>query len=282
MSKVKLTNLSQDDRDKSSALNTKGKIDLSEQVIGRVFDQVDMDKIGLAWTGGKDSTLLLWLIKNVCEREKLPYPKIVFVDEGDVFEEIVEFAEMLKKKWGFEFETIHNLDVSSKANELGAVVQVKDLSQLNQDEIKKLGYDKLDFPFFPESLVGNHLMKTVPVNNWLIENKIEVLITGVRWDEQEARSKDDFVREIENPKHKRLEPILHFSESDVWKVTKENNLPFVSLYEKGYRSLGAKSSTGKTEDIPAWEQDLENTSERSGRQQDKEKIMKRLRDLGYM
>ncbi|MFQ5976164.1 MAG: hypothetical protein ACE5J5_07620, partial [Candidatus Hydrothermarchaeales archaeon] len=52
--------------------------------------------------------------------------------------------------------------------------------------------------------------------------------------------------------------------------------------EKGYRSLGAKTTTTKPSDLPAWEQDLENTTERAGRQQDKEGTMKRLRDLGYM
>jgi len=35
-------------------------------------------------------------------------------------------------------------------------------------------------------------------------------------------------------------------------------------------------------DIPAWEQDLENTVERAGRRQDKEEAMDRLRKLGYM
>jgi len=35
-------------------------------------------------------------------------------------------------------------------------------------------------------------------------------------------------------------------------------------------------------DIPAWGQDLENTVERAGRRQDKEKTMDRLRKLGYM
>ncbi len=41
-------------------------------------------------------------------------------------------------------------------------------------------------------------------------------------------------------------------------------------------------TTIKPEDKPAWEQDLESTTERVGRRQDKEQIMKRLRDLGYM
>ena len=41
-------------------------------------------------------------------------------------------------------------------------------------------------------------------------------------------------------------------------------------------------STEKTTEEPAWLQNLEDTTERAGRAQDKEDLMERLRDLGYM
>ena len=53
-------------------------------------------------------------------------------------------------------------------------------------------------------------------------------------------------------------------------------------YFEGFRSLGSEISTEKSEQEPAWLQDLENTTERAGRAQDKEDLMERLRDLGYM
>ena len=59
-------------------------------------------------------------------------------------------------------------------------------------------------------------------------------------------------------------------------------IPHCTLYQQGYRSLGARVSTNKQADIPAWEQDLENTFERGGRRQDKEDLMEKLRGLGYM
>ena len=46
--------------------------------------------------------------------------------------------------------------------------------------------------------------------------------------------------------------------------------------------MGAKTTTVKASDIPAWNQDLENTEERGGRRQDKEKAMERMRKVGYM
>lgn len=60
-------------------------------------------------------------------------------------------------------------------------------------------------------------------------------------------------------------------------------IPYCVLYERGYRSLGAKTTSQiSIEGVPAWEQDLENTEERAGRRQDKEKAMKRMRELGYI
>jgi len=279
---MKLKKIKPEKRQKYQSFDLKNKIKLSKKIIKKVFDQFDWQKIALAWTGGKDSTLLLWLIKEVGRENDFKIPKIIFVDEGDVFQEIWRFVEKITKDWQLDFSIAHNKDVSSKAEKIGDIIKVADLNQRNQEEIKRLGFAKREFPFQPESFVGNHLMKTVATNIWLEKNKAEVLFTGVRWDEQPARAEDDFLRRMEDPLHFRAEPILHFSEKDVWQTTHQFKIPFVDLYQQGYRSLGAKTTTDKPADKPAWEQDLEKTKERAGRQQDKEKIMERLRALGYM
>jgi len=110
----------------------------------------------------------------------------------------------------------------------------------------------------------------------------QAVITGIRWDEQHARENESFFSPRQEPDHVRIHPILHFTERDIWDSTFKFKIPFNKLYKKGYRSLGAKGTTHKVSDKPAWEQDLEKTTEREGRRQDKEGIMKRLRDLGYM
>ena len=60
------------------------------------------------------------------------------------------------------------------------------------------------------------------------------------------------------------------------------DIPVSPKYFAGFRSLGSEISTEKSDEEPAWLQDLENTTERAGRAQDKEDLMERLRDLGYM
>lgn len=280
--RLNLQHVSEQERQKYTSLSLAEKEALSKQIIIQILKSVDRNRVGIAWTGGKDSTLLLWLVKQVCQQYQWPLPTCMFVDEGDVFDEINQFVEQLTLEWQVTVDRVHNRDVSSQVKKLGDPVDVKKLNQRNQKELVRLGYDQPTFPYLPESFVGNHLMKTVATNMWLEKMKISHLFVGVRWDEQGARAEDDFLRQLEKPNHFRVEPLLHITERDVWDLTKQHQLPYVSLYQKGYRSLGAKSTTDKVSDTPAWDQDIEHTLERAGRQQDKEKVMQRLRSLGYM
>jgi len=261
-------------------LSIEDKLKKSEKIIEDAFRKYD--KISIAFTGGKDSTLLLFLIKNFCEKNNIKIPKLMFIDEGDVFEEVIKFVNDLSKKWNLDITTVRNDDVLKQVNKIGDMIEINKLNETNRREIERLGYKGERFPFEPESFVGNHLMKTVALNNFIIKNDIDAVFTGIRWDEQEARSNETYFSKRKDPKHMRVHPLLHFRENDVWETIKKYNIPTNILYSKGYRSLGAKCTTTKSDNKPAWEQDLENTKERSGRRQDKEKLMKRLRSLGYM
>ncbi|MFW5980967.1 MAG: phosphoadenosine phosphosulfate reductase family protein [bacterium] len=265
----------------------KKKINDSKDIIKKALEKFHIDDLAIAFTGGKDSTLLLHLIDDVCQENDYEIPDCFCINEGDMFPEVKDFIEEVSEKYDIEVEYIHNDDVSQAAGyKIGASVKVVDLNQTNKKEIKRLGFEGKEFPFEPESFVGNHLMKTVPLNIYLKENKIKGFFEGIRWDEQEARADEEYFSKRESteysPEHIRICPILHFTEKDVWDATFALDIPICSLYKKGYRSLGVKSTTDKAGDKPAWEQDLENTNERGGRRQDKEGVMKKLRDLGYM
>lgn len=258
------------------------KIDVGVDIITQGLRTHDREKLILAWTGGKDSTVVLWLAIQSAKRHGTPMPRLMFINEGAVFDEVLQFKDQLSRDWNLDIVTVQNDNVLENVKGVGDVVRVGDLSKRNQEEIRKLGYDKDTFVWEPESLVGNHLMKTVAMNLFLESRGIEAVITGVRWDEHEARSKETFFSPRESPPHVRIQPILHFRERDIWSTIQDHAIPVNPLYAQGYRSLGTKDSTQKTSSVPAWEQDLDNTDERGGRRQDKEGIMERLRQLGYM
>jgi phosphoadenosine phosphosulfate reductase len=258
------------------------KLEKAREIIKEAMQKFAQDEICVAWTGGKDSTTMLWLYRQVCEELAKPLCKVMFIDEGDTFLEILEFVDWLRQQWNIDLVVVRNSDVSEKARKIGDFIRVAELDKRNRAEIEKLGFSEEGFAFDPESYVGNHLMKTVAMQVFMQENNIKALNTAIRWDEQEARKEEEYFSARTDPDHTRVQPMLHFSERDIWNTIRKYDIPYCSLYERGYRSLGTKSATVRNSDIPAWEQDLENTPERAARDQDKEEIMAQLRSLGYM
>jgi phosphoadenosine phosphosulfate reductase len=263
-------------------------IEISKEMIRQAFDRFKPEELGLTWTGGKDSGLTLWIIRQVCLEKGFPVPKTMIIGEGDEFEEIEQFVEGIKMEWNIPLEFCRNEDVLKAAHfTLNALVKVEELNERNRAELKRIGFDEEEFPFEAESYAGNHLMKTVVFNEFLERNKIKGIFQGLRWDEHPARFNDEYFENKEGgylvPEHTRIRPILHFTEKDLWDTYAAFKIPYCVLYERGYRSLGAKTtSLISVEGVPAWKQDLENTEERAGRRQDKEKAMERMRKLGYM
>lgn len=271
-----------DERETLMELSLEEKIEYSKKIIKEALNKFGSDKIAVAWTGGKDSTTMVWLFREACKELGVDMPRCMFIDEGYVFEEIWDIFNKLKEEWGLNVIIAKNTDVSDKVEKVGDMVKVSSLNERNRKEIALLEIEDEEFPFEPESFIGNHLMKTIAMNVFIEDNGIEALCTAIRWDEQEARIEETFSSPRPNPPHTRIQPVLHFMERDIWDFIFKYKVPFCELYHEGYRSLGAKGSTVKTSDIPAWEQDLENTYERAGRGQAKEELMGKLRDLGYM
>jgi phosphoadenosine phosphosulfate reductase len=263
-------------------------VEISKGIIRQAFEMFKHEALGITWTGGKDSGLTLWIIRQVCQEKGLPLPKTMIIGEGDEFEEIEQFVERIKKEWNVPLEIRRNEDVLKAANyTLNAFIEVKALNERNRAELQRIGFEDDEFPFEAESYVGNHLMKTVVFNEFLDRHKIKGIFQGLRWDEHPARFDDPYFEHKEGgylaPEHTRIRPILHFTEKDLWDTYAAFKIPYCILYECGYRSLGARTTSQiSVEGVPAWEQDLENTEERAGRRQDKEKAMKEMRRLGYM
>ncbi len=263
-------------------------VELSKDIVKQAFDRFRLEELGITWTGGKDSGLTLWIIRQVCLEKGISLPRTMIIGEGDEFEEIDQFVEKMRKEWSIPLEVCRNEDVLKAAHyTLNAPVKVIDLNGRNRAELERIGFEAEEFLFEAESYAGNHLMKTVVFNEFLDRHQIKGIFQGIRWDEHPARFGDPYFEHKEggdlSPEHTRIRPILHFTEKDLWDTYAALQIPYCVLYEQGYRSLGAKTtSLISVEGLPAWKQDLENTEERAGRRQDKEKAMEQMRKLGYM
>ena len=64
------------------------KVDDSKKVIREAFEKYSIGDLAVAWTGGKDSTLLLWFVREVCLEEGKKIPRCFNIDGGDMFDDI--------------------------------------------------------------------------------------------------------------------------------------------------------------------------------------------------
>lgn len=237
-------------------------------------------KPAILWSTGKDSTVVLELSRRAFFG-RIPWPAI-HIDNGIDFPETYEFRERLSRLWNFK------------------VIVAR--SKIKDDKISGI------------SCCGAN--KTEALKKVMQERNIDALIVSIRRDEHGIRAKEryfsprdkEFQWHYENQPleiwgafsvphdsdHIRVHPILHWTELDVWRYIKLQNIPVNPLYfsrnGKRYRSLGctkctvAIPSTASSVDEIIKELETSDISERSGRSQDKEReyTMQRLRSLGYM
>ena len=294
------------------------KIEKAIEVVATGLEEYESPAI--MWTGGKDSTLTLYFVKEVAEQYGYDLPPAVFIDHYQHFDELLDFVDRWADEWDLDVIFARNEDVGEHVEkhdlEPGDDIEIDALNENNRHHVRNiLEYEDETFPFLLDTYVGNHLLKTVALNSALEEHDIDGIISGIRWDEQEARADETFFSPRHDPDiyppHDRIQPILQFDEADVWDAfwyyvvpetveefpddgyvpqdyddlpndLTHEDIPVSPKYFAGFRSLGSEISTEKSDEEPAWLQDLENTTERAGRAQDKEDLMERLRDLGYM
>lgn len=208
--------------------------------------RLDPSEVAVAWTGGKDSTVALDLWRTVLAgRESGPghgQARAISIDTGFKFPEIVAFRDGLARNWDLRLTVVRpRVDLAS-------------------------------YPVARDKVACCLDLKVTPLKEALAQEGIRALITGVRRDEHPSREGRLPLEEREDPPCLEVNPLLDWTEMDVWAHTAEAGLPFCELYGQGYRSLGCMPCTVP----PASE-----GGERDGRDPDKEAHLGVLRDLGY-
>jgi phosphoadenosine phosphosulfate reductase len=111
-------------------------------------------------------------------------------------------------------------------------------------------------------------LKIRPLNEAIARLSIPALLTGVRADENPDRADRPWLED--HGDHVRALPILEWTELDIWTFMVREGIPWCTLYDQGYRSLGCVPCTSRS-----------GRGERSGRDAAKEERMGQLRSLGY-
>lgn len=181
----------------------KDKITITEFYIKWIETKYQSGKIFVFWSGGKDSTVILHIIKNM-HNDKVPFP-VIFKDSTLEFPEVYNFIKTISKNW-----------------------KIKLIWDVLDDNIVKKIKEAPDIESKRKIL---NKVKYEPISKIKSKYDCKGIINGIRWSEH-FHSINTFIRQKDNFTF--LYPILHFTENDIWDYTSRFQIPYVKLYDKGY------------------------------------------------
>jgi sulfate adenylyltransferase subunit 2 len=268
--------------------------------------------LGMLWSIGKDSTVLLWLARKAFFGH-VPFP-LIHIDTGYKIPEMIEYRDRLTQEWGLTMIVGQNeaaLDAGDTFPD-GKLTRTQCCAALKTAALRAtLNGTGPRFRFNHSS--GRY--DRDPSND-----AFTGVIVGVRADEEGSRSKEryfsprdqrndwnigdqppefwnQYKTEFAPGTHLRIHPLLDWTELNIWEYIEREQIPTVSLYyDRGdgtrYRSLGCAPCTTPIESAARNPGEviqelksgqLKNVAERSGRAQDAEDGgLETLRKSGYM
>ncbi|MBI2642367.1 MAG: phosphoadenosine phosphosulfate reductase family protein [Candidatus Wildermuthbacteria bacterium] len=128
---------------------------------------------------------------------------------------------------------------------------------LRDKVVKDWGLNYKEYVFPNDPAKGREeCCRTVKVEKFKEAVKdLDCWFSGIRRDEGFTRTDFQYIEDRDGLL--KVNPILDFTEKDVWRYTAINNIPANPLYGQGYRSLSCKNCSSPEED--------ENETERAGR-----------------
>lgn len=243
-------------------------------------------KLAMLWSIGKDSNVMVWLARKAFFGH-VPFP-LVHIDTTFKIPEMITFRDRVAREWGLNLVVGKN-EAALAAGMNSTKGRVVCCTALKTDGLKQI----IDANGYTGIIAG---IRRDEEGTRAKERVFSPRGTEAQWDyrDQPPEFWDQYKTDFAPGTHVRIHPLLHWTELDVWRYIRRENIPVVSLYfskdRRRYRSLGCAPCTGSIESeaatLDAVITELENTrvSERSGRAQDKESedAFERLRVGGYM
>jgi sulfate adenylyltransferase subunit 2 len=243
-------------------------------------------RIACLWSVGKDSTVLLHLIRKAFFGH-VPIP-VVHIDTSYKIPEMIAFRDRIAREWNLNLVVGRNVEAlaAGMAPEKGRIECCTEL-------------------------------KTIALRQAMDRFDYKALFLGIRRDEEGTRAKErifsprdrnfewnfkdqppefweQFNTDFDAETHVRVHPLLRWTELDVWEYIRRERLEVVDLYfardGQRYRSLGCAQCTRRIPSTAATVEEIiaelrtTRTAERAGRAQDQEDTyaMQKLRAKGYM
>ena len=182
------------------------------------------ENMGLLFSGGKDSVVVLHLCRKAFYPSKLPFP-LLHIDTGHNYDEAIQFRDYLVEKLGVNLEVRYVQD------------------SINEGKVKEeTGFN-----------ASRNSLQSVTLLDAIEELQLDGCLGGARRDEEKARAKERFFSHRNEfgewePKNQRPElwnlyngkkefgenfrvfPLSNWTEMDVWQYIQQEKIELPSLY----------------------------------------------------
>jgi sulfate adenylyltransferase subunit 2 len=269
--------------------------------------------LGMLWSIGKDSTVLLWLTRKAFYGH-VPFP-LVHIDTAYKIPEMIAYRDRLAYEWNLNLIYGQHEEALSQKRTFpdGTVDRITCCSLLKTEALRRtVSGEGPRYRFDHAKRAYERDRDTEPFTG---------IIVGLRADEEGSRSKERYFSPRTNQSawdvgdqppefwnqyktefapgtHVRIHPLLDWTELNIWEYIQREDIPTVSLYYnqgdgQRYRSLGCwpctKPVPSNARNVAEIIEELRtgkfaNIAERAGRAQDKDDGggLETLRREGYM
>jgi len=189
----------------------------SEEIIAWSITTFGIDKIGIASSMGAEDQVLthLYISENSNSR-------IFSLDTGRLNQETYSVMNKTMQKYNFNYEVMFP----------------------DTEKVQKLMSEKGPNSFYL-SIDNRHeccnIRKVEPLKKKLKE--FDIWVTGLRREQAITRKNLPLLEWDDANNLFKLNPLANWSEDDVWKYIKNNQIPYNPLHDKGYRSIGCAPCT---------------------------------------
>jgi len=200
------------------------KLAETKEVIKRHFGEFPNNKVAVAFSGGKDSEVVLRLCLDVN-----PDVPVVFNNTGVEYPETISFVSTIAETWGL------NITITHPIKSFWGCVKDYGFPQGTKR------HDKNNRPYCCYYLKEKPMFNAIKSNGWL------GYFTGETASESYNRmiwaKKKGICVHLKKERVCKIKPILWWTENEVWQFVKDNNLPFNQAYNFGAERVGCMPCT---------------------------------------
>jgi phosphoadenosine phosphosulfate reductase len=190
------------------------KVRSAEQLIRQELGQTQGD-VCVTNSFQAEDMIVLHIVRQI-----LSDVPVIFLDTGYHFAEVYEYRDRMAQAW--------SMNLINLLPELTVPEQEAQFGILNQTD--------------PSRCCG--LRKVKPLFAAL--NHYEMWFTGLRREQAKSRAAIQPIEDFALPSARtirKISPLTEWTTKDVWDYARERDIPLLSLYDKGYSSIGCEPCT---------------------------------------